>query len=84
MHTPIWCRTQASEVGEACRTLADQLLEVNTLRAAPGDPRAEEEIPTASSGLSPNRWIRPLHLFLMLVLHRGHDAQRPRSAPTYE
>lgn len=39
MRTPIWCRTQASEVGEACRTVVDQLLEVNALyrlRAAQG------------------------------------------------
>ncbi|WP_404962040.1 Mu transposase domain-containing protein [Streptomyces sp. 147326] len=39
MRTPIWCRTQASEVGDACRTVVDQLLEVNALyrlRAAQG------------------------------------------------
>ncbi|MDQ0828188.1 hypothetical protein QF032_000032 [Streptomyces achromogenes] len=37
--TPIWCRTQASEVGDACREVVDQLLEVNALyrlRAAQG------------------------------------------------
>ncbi|MGW8501557.1 IS21 family transposase [Streptomyces sp. CLCI03] len=39
MKTPIWCRTQASEVGDACREVIDQLLEVNALyrlRAAQG------------------------------------------------
>ncbi|MEV6212350.1 hypothetical protein [Kitasatospora sp. NPDC051914] len=39
MKTPIWCRTQASEVGDACREVVDQLLEVNALyrlRAAQG------------------------------------------------
>ncbi|MEU9305724.1 hypothetical protein [Streptomyces sp. NPDC048269] len=39
MRTPIWCRTQASEIGDACRTVVDQLLEVNALyrlRAAQG------------------------------------------------
>ncbi|MET9768331.1 hypothetical protein [Streptomyces sp. NPDC006415] len=39
MRTPIWCRTQASEAGDACRTVVDQLLEVNALyrlRAAQG------------------------------------------------
>ncbi|KIF04679.1 hypothetical protein PL81_17325 [Streptomyces sp. RSD-27] len=39
MRTPIWCRTQASEVGDACRTVIDQLLEGNALyrlRAAQG------------------------------------------------
>ncbi|WP_310437542.1 IS21 family transposase [Streptomyces sp. 3330] len=39
MKTPIWCRSQASEVGDACREVIDQLLEVNALyrlRAAQG------------------------------------------------
>lgn len=39
MRTPIWCRTQASDVGDSCRTVVDQLLEVNALyrlRAAQG------------------------------------------------
>ncbi|ACU72764.1 Integrase catalytic region [Catenulispora acidiphila DSM 44928] len=39
MRTPVWCRTQASEVGDACRELVDGLLEVNALyrlRAAQG------------------------------------------------
>ncbi|WJY50135.1 IS21 family transposase (plasmid) [Streptomyces chengbuensis] len=39
MRTPVWCRTQASEVGDACRELIDGLLEVNALyrlRAAQG------------------------------------------------
>ncbi|SOE24833.1 IS21 family transposase [Streptomyces sp. OK228] len=39
MKTPIWCRTQASEIGDACREVVDQLLEVNALyrlRAAQG------------------------------------------------
>ncbi|MEV0492252.1 hypothetical protein [Streptomyces atratus] len=39
MRTPVWCRTQASEVGDVCRTVVDQLLEVNALyrlRAAQG------------------------------------------------
>ncbi|WP_328786401.1 MULTISPECIES: IS21 family transposase [unclassified Streptomyces] len=39
MRTPIWCRSQASEVGDACREVIDQLLEVNALyrlRAAQG------------------------------------------------
>lgn len=39
MCTPIWCPTQASEVGDACRTVVDRLLEVNALyrlRAAQG------------------------------------------------
>ncbi|MEV6383074.1 IS21 family transposase [Streptomyces sp. NPDC051773] len=39
MRTPVWCRTQASEVGDACREVIDQLLEVNALyrlRAAQG------------------------------------------------
>ncbi|WP_233290492.1 hypothetical protein [Kitasatospora sp. MBT66] len=39
MKTPIWCRTQASEVGDACREVIDQLLEVGALyrlRAAQG------------------------------------------------
>ncbi|WP_406436867.1 hypothetical protein OHB00_22295 [Streptomyces sp. NBC_00631] len=31
MRTPIWCRSQASEVGDACREVIDQLLEVNAL-----------------------------------------------------
>ncbi|EST17936.1 IS21 family transposase [Streptomyces roseochromogenus] len=39
MRTPIWCRGQASQVGDACREVIDQLLEVNALyrlRAAQG------------------------------------------------
>lgn len=39
MRTPVWCRTQASEVGDACRTVIDLLLEINALyrlRAAQG------------------------------------------------
>ncbi|MFI0156060.1 IS21 family transposase [Streptomyces lydicus] len=39
MRTPMWCRTQASQVGDACREVIDQLLEVNALyrlRAAQG------------------------------------------------
>ncbi|MFE4520490.1 IS21 family transposase, partial [Kitasatospora sp. NPDC056783] len=39
MRTPIWCRTQAAEVGEACGMVIGQLLEVNAiyrLRAAQG------------------------------------------------
>ncbi|MGW1289630.1 IS21 family transposase [Streptomyces sp. NPDC002586] len=39
MKTPIWCRTQASQVGDGCRTVIDQLLEVHALyrlRAAQG------------------------------------------------
>ncbi|GHG05183.1 hypothetical protein ACFFSH_38870 [Streptomyces filamentosus] len=39
MRTPVWCRSQASEVGDACREVIDQLLEVNVLywlRAAQG------------------------------------------------
>ncbi|WP_302832242.1 hypothetical protein [Streptomyces sp. GbtcB7] len=39
MKTPVWCRTQASEIGDACREVVDQLLEVNALyrlRAAQG------------------------------------------------
>jgi transposase len=39
MKTPLWCRTQASEVGDRCREVVDQLLEVNALyrlRAAQG------------------------------------------------
>jgi transposase len=31
MKTPMWCRSQASEVGDACREAVDQLLEVNAL-----------------------------------------------------
>jgi hypothetical protein len=31
MRTPIWCRSQAPEVGDACREVIDQLLEVNAL-----------------------------------------------------
>ncbi|MHB9856763.1 Mu transposase domain-containing protein [Streptomyces sp. YIM S03343] len=29
MRTPVWCRSQASETGGACREVVDQLLEVN-------------------------------------------------------
>ncbi|WP_338498845.1 IS21 family transposase [Streptomyces sp. SJL17-4] len=39
MKTPMWCRCQASEIGDACREVIDQLLEVNALyrlRAAQG------------------------------------------------
>lgn len=39
MKTLVWCRTQASEIGDACREVVDQLLEVNALyrlRAAQG------------------------------------------------
>jgi hypothetical protein len=39
MRTPVWCRTQAAEVGDACRELIEGLLEVNALyrlRAAQG------------------------------------------------
>ncbi|MFJ2781851.1 MULTISPECIES: Mu transposase domain-containing protein [unclassified Kitasatospora] len=39
MRTPIWCRTQAAEVGDACGMVIGQLLEVNAiyrLRAAQG------------------------------------------------
>ncbi|MHC3454949.1 hypothetical protein [Streptomyces prasinus] len=39
MRTPIWCRGQASQVGDACREVVDQLLEANALyrlRAAQG------------------------------------------------
>lgn len=39
MRTPVWCRTQASEIGDACREVIDQLLEGNALyrlRAAQG------------------------------------------------
>ncbi|WP_432067152.1 hypothetical protein [Streptomyces sp. C10-9-1] len=39
MRTPVWCRSQASEIGDACRQVVDQLLEVNVLyrlRAAQG------------------------------------------------
>ncbi len=39
MKTPVWCRTQASEIGDACPEVVDQLLEVNALyrlRAAQG------------------------------------------------
>lgn len=31
MKTLIWCRSEASEVGDACREVIDQLLEVNAL-----------------------------------------------------
>jgi hypothetical protein len=31
MKTPVWCRSQASEVGDACREAVDLLLEVNAL-----------------------------------------------------
>jgi hypothetical protein len=31
MRTPVWCRTQASEVGDACREVIDTLLDVNAL-----------------------------------------------------
>jgi hypothetical protein len=33
MKTPIWCRTQASEIGDACREVVDQLLEAACARA---------------------------------------------------
>ncbi|GAA3085221.1 hypothetical protein GCM10020000_84670 [Streptomyces olivoverticillatus] len=39
MRTPVWCRTQAAEVGEACSEVIGQLLEINALyrlRAAQG------------------------------------------------
>lgn len=39
MRTPMWCRTQASQVGDACREVIDQMLEINALyrlRAAQG------------------------------------------------
>ncbi|WP_274565026.1 hypothetical protein [Streptomyces spiramyceticus] len=39
MRTPVWCRSQASEIGDACREVVEQLLEVNVLyrlRAAQG------------------------------------------------
>ncbi|WP_327731301.1 hypothetical protein OG250_42290 [Streptomyces sp. NBC_00487] len=39
MRTPVWCRSQASEIGDACREVVDQLLEDNVLyrlRAAQG------------------------------------------------
>ena len=39
MRTPVWCRTQAAEVGDACLELVGGLLEVNALyrlRAAQG------------------------------------------------
>ncbi|MET7701690.1 hypothetical protein [Streptomyces sp. NPDC005485] len=39
MRTPMWCRSQASEVGDTCRQVIDLLLEVNALyrlRAAQG------------------------------------------------
>jgi hypothetical protein len=39
MRTPTWCRERAAEIGEACRQVVDELLEVNALfrlRAAQG------------------------------------------------
>jgi hypothetical protein len=53
MKTPIWCRNQSSEVGDACREVIDQLLEVNALyrlRAAQGGPRAAEEVRRSAAG----------------------------------
>ncbi|MFE5596549.1 hypothetical protein [Streptomyces sp. NPDC056549] len=41
MRTPVWCRSQASEVGDACREVVGQLLEVTVfyrLRAVQGVP----------------------------------------------
>ncbi|WP_282089352.1 hypothetical protein [Streptomyces tendae] len=46
MRTPVWCRSQASEVGDACREVVDQLLEVNVLsrlRAAQWGPRLRKK-----------------------------------------
>ncbi|MFI6743836.1 Mu transposase domain-containing protein [Nonomuraea sp. NPDC050451] len=39
MRTPVWCRTQADQIGQPCRQVVDHLLEVNALyrlRAAQG------------------------------------------------
>ncbi|MFE4682777.1 hypothetical protein ACFRNJ_18365 [Streptomyces sp. NPDC056721] len=35
MRTPVWCRSQASEIGDACHEVIDQLLEVNVLPLVP-------------------------------------------------
>ncbi|MFJ3309551.1 ATP-binding protein [Streptomyces sp. NPDC086549] len=48
----IWCRTQASEVGDACREVIDQLLEINVLyrlRAAQ-NPWPPEEVRRHQAG----------------------------------
>lgn len=48
MKTPVWCRTQASAVGEACREVIDQLLEVNALSTGGPLWRSSTSLPRRS------------------------------------
>ncbi|MFG3531370.1 hypothetical protein ACGF8B_32240 [Streptomyces sp. NPDC047917] len=62
MRTPIWCRTQASEVGDACRPLVDQLLEVNALhrrRPPVHSRRADGERQQPRNGSAPAPPVPP-------------------------
>ena len=64
MRTPVWCRTQASEIGASCRELIDGLLEVNALyrlRAAQGVLGLRKKYPDATGG----------------GLRQGHRRRRP-------
>ncbi|MEV7001730.1 hypothetical protein AB0N62_29085 [Streptomyces sp. NPDC093982] len=79
MRTPVWCRGQASEIGDACREVVDQLLEVNILyrlRAAQGGSRTAEEVRRHAAGSR----LRKGHRGRRSVLphHQGHPHRRHR------
>lgn len=79
---PIWCRTQASEIGDACREVVDQLLEVNALyqlRAAQRASRTAEEVRRHAPGSrlrQSDHGRRPV-----LPHHQGHPRRRRRNRP---
>ncbi|MEV2192394.1 hypothetical protein AB0I02_15585 [Streptomyces phaeochromogenes] len=53
MRTPIWCRGQASQVGDACREVIDQLLESQRplpVPRGPGSTRTAQEVRRRPSG----------------------------------
>ncbi|WP_437090258.1 Mu transposase domain-containing protein [Streptomyces sp. enrichment culture] len=81
MRTPIRCRGQASQVGDACREVIDQLLEVNALyrlRAAQGGSGCGEVRRHTAGGRLPQggRGRQPL-----LPHRRGHPGRRHQDRP---
>lgn len=81
MKTPIWCRGQSSEVGDACREVIDQLLEVNALyrlRAAQGilglrKKYGDQRLEAACT--------KAIAVGDLLPHHQGHPDRRHRDRP---
>ncbi|MFF0764280.1 hypothetical protein [Streptomyces sp. NPDC003737] len=78
MRTPVWYRSQASEIGDACREVVDQLLEVNVLyrlcvtQGVLGLRKKYGETPLEAA-CEGHRGRRPV-----LPHHQGHPHRRRR------